>query len=355
MTPKKSLLLLVPALAVVAGACGDDDDADADDVAVVDPLDTEVEAPDDTVMTDDTMVDDTAMTEDTMVEDTMVDGAGGELSFLPLDTGGPVTKDALQSGDVDVAVLFTSDADIAINDWVLLDDDQGLQQIENLTPAIRTEVATAPVTDVLNAVSAELTTEGLTELNRQSTEDLVESDEIASGWLDENFEAPGDLDLVDVSVTVGSTNFFEQEIVAEIYAQALERTGATVDRKFQLGARDVVAPALESGEIDLYPEYLGSLTLYADGDATVPSDPAEAAEQLRGLLPEGVTVLEPAEAENRNGLVVTAETAESYGLSTTSDLAEVTDVLVLGGPPECPERDFCLIGLQEVYGLTFQE
>jgi osmoprotectant transport system substrate-binding protein len=121
-----------------------------------------------------------------------------------------------------------------------------------------------------------------------------------------------------------------------------------------MGAREVVAPALTSGEIDLYPEYIGTYTIFNDAEATVPADAAEAAAQLRTIIEgAGVTVLDPAPAEDRNGIVVTADTAQEYGLSVTSDLAGVGDVFVFGGPPECPEREFCLIGLTETYGLTF--
>ncbi|MEM8902182.1 MAG: glycine betaine ABC transporter substrate-binding protein [Actinomycetota bacterium] len=321
------LLALLLGLTLVAAACGDSDSDDGDA--------------------------DTEATE--AAGDDGGDADTGVLEFRALDAGGPITKEALSAGDIDVALLFTSDADIAVNGWVLLDDDQGLQQIENLTPAIRTEVLTPEIETVLDAVSAPLTTAELTELNRQSTQDLIDADEIAATWLESQGIIPWAGDPVDGSIRVGSTNFFEQEIVAELYAGALESAGMTVSRTFQLGAREVVAPALESGEIDLYPEYLGTYSVFA-GAESVPSDAAEAADQLRGLLEDrGVTVLTPAPAEDRNGLVVTQETADTYGLSATSDLAGVTDVLTFGGPPECPDRDFCLIGLTEVYGLTFQE
>lgn len=278
----------------------------------------------------------------------------GILEFVPLDAGGPITKQALADGDIDVALLFTSDADIAANGWVLLDDDQGLQQIENLIPAIRTDAASPEVAAVLNAVSAPLTTAELTELNRQVTQDLLDPDEVAATWLADNGIVPWAGDPVEASLNVGSTNFFEQEIVAELYAQALESAGADISRTFQMGAREVVAPALSSGDIDLYPEYIGTYTVFNDSEATVPADAAEAATQLRALIEgDGLTVLDPAPAEDRNGIVVTAETAQAYGLSVTSDLAGVPDVLVFGGPPECPEREFCLIGLTETYGLTF--
>lgn len=159
------------------------------------------------------------------------------------------------------------------------------------------------------------------------------------------------------TVVVGSANFDENEIVANMYAAVLEEAGYTVETRFLLGSREIYFPALEDGEIDLIPEYLGSAVEYLNsgaGEAT--GDPQESAELLQGHLEElGLEVLEPADAANQNGLVVTRETAEEHDLATVSDLEPVAGELVLGGPPECPERPLCLIGYEEVYGLDFEE
>lgn len=154
------------------------------------------------------------------------------------------------------------------------------------------------------------------------------------------------------TITVGSTNFHEQLIVAEIYAQALEDAGYPVDRAFNLGPREVVNPALKSGEIDLLVEYTGSLLTFSGG--TPSTDPEATYAALTAVLADqGLVALAYAPAEDKNGLVVTAETAAALGVATVSDLAAHNGSLVLGGPPECPERPLCLIGLQEVYGLEF--
>jgi osmoprotectant transport system substrate-binding protein len=287
---------------------------------------------------------------------TTAEGTAGAATFefVPLDAGGPLTKSALRGGDIDIALLFTSDADIAAEEWVLLEDDEELQPAENLLPAIREDKVTPGVEAALEAVSSELTTEELTELNRQNSIDGESPADVAKAWLEDKGILPYDGDAVTGDLTVGSTNFAEQEIVAELYAQVLEGAGAKVTKKFQLGAREIVAPALEKGDIDLYPEYIGSYTAFLDASATVPNDAGEGAEQLRTLLEgSGVTVLEPSEAEDKNGFVVTQETADEYGLEKVSDLAGLSEGLVLGGPPECPERPLCLIGLQETYGLKF--
>ena len=319
---------LAVALALVAGACGGDDSSSTSSAPT------------------------TAAATETSAGDAT--GSGATFEFKPLDPGGPITKAALQKGDVQVALLFSSDADIAVNGWVALEDDKKLQQLENLTPAIRTDKATPAVIDALDAVSAKLTTDELIEMNRQNSVEDRASKEIAKEWLETNDLVPYSGDKVTESLAVGSTNFAEQEIVAELYSQVLESAGAKVTRKFQLGNREVVAPALEKGDIDLYPEYLGTYTTFIDESATVPNDPTEAAAQLNTLLKgKKLQVLTPSEAQDTNTFVVTKETADKYELSKMSDLAGVEDELIFGGPPECPERPFCLVGLKDSYGLKF--
>jgi osmoprotectant transport system substrate-binding protein len=323
--PLRVLVALLIGLALVASACGDDDDTD------------------------------TTSTGNTGGSEGTSGGGGGTVRFTPYDAGGPLTKAALKSGEIQVAVLFTSDADIAIEDWVLLEDDKKLQPSENVIPAIREDAATPEIIAALDAVSEQLTTEELTELNRQQSQDKQDSDKIAAAWLEEKGLVPYDGDPVTGSITVGSTNFGEQEIVAELYAQVLESAGADVSKSLKLGNREVVAPALEKGDIDLYPEYIGSYTSFLDPNATVPTDTDEAVTQLEGLAePKGVVFGAPAPAEDKNGFVVTRSTADKYDLTKVSDLANVSDELVLGGPPECPERPYCAIGLQDVYGLTVE-
>lgn len=159
------------------------------------------------------------------------------------------------------------------------------------------------------------------------------------------------------TVVVGSTNFSEQEIVAEMYALVLEDAGYTVERRFQLGSREVVLPALEQGEIDVYPEYVGTALEFLSGGAgEATSDTTATTDKLRERFAEkGVAVLEPAPAQDRNGLVVTQETAQRLDLETVSDLEAHAGELVFGGPPECPQRPLCLQGYEEVYGLDFAE
>jgi osmoprotectant transport system substrate-binding protein len=155
-------------------------------------------------------------------------------------------------------------------------------------------------------------------------------------------------------IKVASFNFNESVIVAEIYAQGLEANGYEVERKLNLGNREVVKPALESGEIDLVPEYIGSLAGFLGVEQT--ADSAAMWEAAKAAFEElGVTLLQYSPAQDKNAYVVTAETASELGLSTVSDLEPVAGELRFGGPPECPERPLCLLGLQDLYGLEFAE
>jgi osmoprotectant transport system substrate-binding protein len=155
------------------------------------------------------------------------------------------------------------------------------------------------------------------------------------------------------SLTVGADNFAEAEIVAELYAQVLENAGYDVSREFGT-TRETRIPAMEGGEIDLAPEYLASLLLFLDANAEASPDAEAVAGDLNPLLEErGLTTLEASPAVDTNAFVVTEETAQEHGLQAVSDLAPVAGELTLGGPPECPERPFCIPGLKDVYGVEF--
>jgi len=156
------------------------------------------------------------------------------------------------------------------------------------------------------------------------------------------------------TIVIGSASFGESELIAEMYAQILESDGYTVDRKFNLGSREIYAAALDAGEIHLVPEYTGSALTYLGGTAS--ADVEATASDLRSTwAASGVTVLQAALAQDKNGFVVTRETADANGFTKVSDLAALNGAMSLGGPPECPDRPFCLIGLQDTYGLVFAE
>ena len=295
--------------------------------------------------------DDSSPTVSSTTEGTNGAAEQATFEFVPLDAGGPNTRSALEQGDIDIALLFSSDGAIAKNSWVALKDDKKLQPVDNFVPAVRTDAVTPEVTDVLNAVSAALTVDGMQNLVAAVSIDGENPADVAKDFL-------ADVDLpdaaVDGSFVVGSANFAESEITAELYAQALESAGATVDKKLQFGARDAYIPALEKGDLDIVPEFVGSLSYFFDPAAAVSSDLDASMEIARGLAEaQGITLLEPASADSVNTFVVTKDTADKYGLADVSDLAGVSDSLTLGGPPECPERPLCLKGLIDTYGLKF--
>ena len=156
------------------------------------------------------------------------------------------------------------------------------------------------------------------------------------------------------TIEIASFGFGESEIVAEIYKQALEAEGYTVNHQVQVGPREVLKPALEAGDVHIIPEYVGSAL-----EAGFGIEPSADGEATRELLIEayedaGVTVLELSAAEDKNTFVVTRDLAEANDITTVSDLAKLGPI-VLGGPPECPERPRCQIGLEELYGLEIAE
>lgn len=162
--------------------------------------------------------------------------------------------------------------------------------------------------------------------------------------------------LNDDAVTVASFNFPESILLAELYAQAMESAGYRVERELALGTRELVIPALAGGLVEFVPEYMGSGLDFLAGAGAATADPdltyRALVEHMRSLR---VVVLDPSRAQDQNGFAVTAETAERFGLRTLSDLAAVASQLSFGGPPECVDRPRCLPGLEETYGITFDE
>ncbi len=245
--------------------------------------------------------------------------------FVPLDAGGPLTVQALTGGQIQVGLLFTSDPAIAVNGFVLLEDDQQLQLADNIVPVVRKEIVDANpgVATVLNTVISRLTQEELTTLNKAVTVDLKPVADVARDWITaQNFDSMSA--GIEGDIIVGSTNFYEQEILGEIFAQTLASNGATVERKFQLGNREIVFPALESGEIDVLVEYAATALEFANGGAgEATTDPAATTAALNAALaPKSLVALDYAAATDQNGFVVTKATADQYGFVKISDLGK---------------------------------
>jgi osmoprotectant transport system substrate-binding protein len=158
------------------------------------------------------------------------------------------------------------------------------------------------------------------------------------------------------TIIIGSTNFEEQAIVSNIWADALKKAGYPVTVEPALGTRAIVVPALEKGQIDLEPDYAASLLGFLHGGTPQPAGDniatAIPADQ-KALAHDGVTVLPASKALDTNVFVVTQATARQYHLTTISSLKPDASKLTLGGPPECPTFAGCEAGLKKVYGLNF--
>jgi glycine betaine/choline ABC-type transport system substrate-binding protein len=241
--------------------------------------------------------------------------------YTVTDVGGPVTVNALKRGQVDAADLFTTDPSIEANGFVVLQDDKHMFAAQNIVPIINKAKNTPAVTSILNGIQAKLTTEEISAMLDQVYNDKADPTDVAAQWLsDQGLDASGS-DAAGVSLTVGSANFPENEVLAEIYAQALSNQGATITTKLNIGSREKYLPALEQGSLDLFPEYNGTLLSFLDENATATAtDEVDAA--LASALPDNLEALDSAEAQDSDAIVVTQETADKYHLTTIGDLAK---------------------------------
>ena len=151
------------------------------------------------------------------------------------------------------------------------------------------------------------------------------------------------------TITVGSADFPENEIIAEIYAQALEAKGMKVEKKLKIGAREAYIPALENGEIDLIPEYTGNLLLYLDPKATA-TESNEVYDALGKAGPK-FFYFDQSPAEDKDSLNVTPEFSEQEGVKSIADLKKI-DGLKVGANPEFKERPYGVPGMEKIYGIT---
>lgn len=244
---------------------------------------------------------------------------------------------------------------------VMLEDDKKLQTVDNIIPAVAAPAQSPALLDALNAVSAALTTDELVELVAAVELERQGAVEVAAAYVEGEGLADG-VSGGSGSVAVGGANFSESQILANIYAEVLNAAGfsATVQ---SVGNREAYLPALQRNEIQVFPEYVGTLATFLNGTINGPdaepvasSDLDETLANLNELAgPAGLVFGEPSEAADQNAFAVTKTLADELGVTTLSELAEACGdgSLVLGGPPECPERPFCQPGLEETYGMEF--
>ena len=176
--------------------------------------------------------------------------------------------------------------------------------------------------------------------------------EAAAGAIERNPDNAG------VSITIGSKNFTEQKVLGEVYAQGLEAAGYKVDKQLNLGDEQTALKAIEGGEIDAYPEYTGTAlgSFFGVKSDKIPKDPDQAYQDAKaGFAEKGLTALPPTPFTSSNEVGLTQEKAEELGVEKISDLEGKSQDLTLYGSPECRQRNDCLLGLQQVYGLELKK
>lgn len=237
------------------------------------------------------------------------------------DFGGPITVQALKSGAVQVGELFST----AVYDtsFLVLTDDKHLEASDNIVPVIRKAVDTPQIDNILNGISAQLTTTDMLNLNKMVDVSQQDPGNVAKAYLSQKGLGTATTGCTG-HITVGvSGNFSESKIVADMYGQALQHAGCTVSYQLDLSSRKVSDAALFSGQIGLKPEYLASESTAQQSSASVSGDAGNNATILKGLLAaKSVDVLNYAPAIDTNVFVVTKSTASKYGLSNVSDLAK---------------------------------
>ena len=167
----------------------------------------------------------------------------------------------------------------------------------------------------------------------------------------ESFEGADEAQSASDAIVIGSQDYYSSEIIAEIYAQALEEAGYDIERDFRIGQREVYVSEVEGGSIDLFPEYTGPLLSYWEPDTTV-RESGEVYDELIDAAPEGLTILDQSTATDQNSYVVTREFSEKYGVTSIGDLANVPEPIILGGNSEGEQRPDGPEGLKAEYGVT---
>ncbi|WP_267420327.1 MULTISPECIES: ABC transporter substrate-binding protein [unclassified Curtobacterium] len=152
------------------------------------------------------------------------------------------------------------------------------------------------------------------------------------------------------TIVIGSQQYYSNEIIAELYAQVLEKDGFDVKRNFNIGQREVYLPQLQKGAIDVMPEYSGNLLQYYDKKSTAKTA-SEIASGLKESLPKGLRALDSAEATDQDSYTVTKAFSEKYGVTSLSDLSKVKDSLTVGANSEFQTRPYGPEGLKSQYGV----
>lgn len=251
-------------------------------------------------------------------------------------------------------------APVAGAQLVVLEDDKKLQNTDNVVPAVNKKVATPELIAALDKVSDALDTQKLISLNK-----AVDVDRKTPKVAAEEFAASANLTAniakgAGGKITIGAANFSENETLAELYRIVLAAAGYTATVQ-KIGNRELYEPALEKGDVQVIPEYAATMADFLNPKVNGANAPAISSPDLdktmQGLKAAGdkvgIVFGKPSSAQDQNAFAVTKEFADKYGLRTLSDLAAKCSgaATVFGGPPECPQRPKCKLGLEQTYNL----
>jgi osmoprotectant transport system substrate-binding protein len=243
--------------------------------------------------------------------------------FKSLDAGGPLTKSALANGDIQVARLFSSDEAIQLKGFVVLLDDKHFQLAGNIIPVIRTSKATSEVKSLLDSVSKAMTQDDLVKINEAIDINHTDPSDAAKQFVQAKGLAKTGSSGSKESLTIGSANFGENVALADIYGDVLKAAGYSVSLKTGLGAREIIQPALESGQLDVIPEYVGNYLNFIDPKVNGGLTLAQTVSQLRSeVAAKGLTLLDASGATDADSIAVTKATATKYHLVKISDLGK---------------------------------
>jgi osmoprotectant transport system substrate-binding protein len=278
-------------------------------------------------------------------------------------SGSSGTGGSAASGSSSGSSAGASCAPVSSQQLVALQDDKHLQNADNVIPAVNSSAASASaqLVPTLDKISAVLTTDDLISMNADVDVQRKSATDVAAAYVKDKKLDSG-VSGGSGKVVVGGGNFTESTVLANVYADVLKAAG--FDASVQtVGNREVYLPALEQGQIQVFPEYLSTVTEFINkqvngsGATAVASGDVDAT--VKALTPlaqqKGLTFGTPSKAADQNAFAVTKAFADKLGVTTLSQLAAKCggSSLVLAGPPECPTRPYCQPGLEKTYGLTF--
>lgn len=252
-------------------------------------------------------------------------------------------------------------APIASDQLVLLADDKNLQDSDNIVAAVNAKASSPALLAAVDKVAAALDQPKLLALN-QAVDIERKTTQVAAQEFAQANNLTAGLSGGSGQVVIGAANFAESQTLAELYKIALAAAGFDA-RVQQSASRETYEPALERGELTVFPEYAATLTEFLNKKANGENPPKKADGDINVTMAAlkdlgtqfGLVVGTPSAASDQNAFAVTKPVADQYGLKTLSDFAAKCSgsASILAGPPECPSRAFCQIGLKETYGIVF--